>query len=920
MMILVAFMQLASSIGCFTRLQTFLLEDERKETRQLMGTSPKPDLTSSVPRKNMKKRHEGVDMELYSLPGPEEASLERPHESVVDIREAHVTAGGVDTPILHDVTLQFRTGTLNMLIGRVGGGKTSLLKAIAGEFPLTQGTLTIQAHSMAYCEQTPWLLNISIRDNITRPYEFDEMWLSTVLKACALDQDISLFPKGDQSIVGTGGVALSGGQRSRMALARAIYCRKKLVLLDDIFSGLDTKTSRHVFNRVLGPEGLLRQNQTTVILATHNPQILSAADHITLMEEGRIVHKQLPYSQFDPADLGVLDFEAKRKEADTTEPPPKVHAAETGPETIGAQPDIAFQTEADLSRRTGDVECYKIYLSAMGSKLLVFFFTSLVLQAGLVKMPQIWLRFWVERGTGGEDEGYLAGYILFAAAAVVCGAAATSTIVVYGMPRAGQKLHNDLLTKVFRAPLRFFTTVDSGITLNRFSQDISLIDTLLPMHFYTTCALALSVLAQVGLIASGATYVAALIPACLIVLYMVQKFYLRTSRQMRLLDLEMKSPLYTQFTETLAGLPTIRAFGWSDAWLKDNHRRLDLSQKPYYLMYCIQRWLQVVLDLFVAALALLLVSFSLTMSGTTSSAAIGLALVNLIGFNQSLTMLVEEWTELETSLGAISRLKWFSKSTADENKPSEKDTPASSWPERGSVKLDHVSASYAEGSPPILRDISLEIEPGKRVGICGRSGSGKSSLILALVHLLDLESGSIWVDGVDISTIPREELRSRLTVLPQDPITLQNTVRGNLDPFSRVQSDRPLISVLEKVSLWEIIAAKEGLSTPLSDLSLSSGQLQLLCLARALLNRGSIVLLDEATSSVDHKTEDQVRRVLREDMAGRTIIEVAHRLDVIKSCDVAVVMSEGRIVETGEPTELLSRDSALRTLWESQQL
>lgn len=594
-------------------------------------------------------------------------------------------------------------------------------------------------------------------------------------------------------------------------------------------------------------------------------------------------------------------------------------AKPTAPEPVPATA-VAAPTEADLARRTGDIDCYKIYLGALGAKLIFLFFSTLIVHVVANKMPQIWLRLWTDQQRDLKDPGFVGGFASYALTSCVFAAIATVIICIEGVPRAGKLLHTKLLTTVLRAPFRFFTTVDSGITLNRFSQDITLIDEGLPMTFFATCALALRVLAETAIIASGATYVAAVIPACVVALYFVQKYYLQTSRQMRLLDIETKSPLYTQFSETIAGLSTIRAFGWSSQLLQDNHRRLDASQKPFYGMYCIQRWLQVVLDLFVAGMALVLVSFSLSFTSTTSAGAIGLALVNLIGFNQSLTALVNQWTELETSLGAIARLKWFYTNTPDENRPEEKEEAPPAWPAKGSIEIRNVSASYSDDMPLVLHELNLKIEAGQKVGVCGRSGSGKSSLVLTLLRLLELQDGEILVDGVEISTLPRSTVRTRMMTLPQDPLTVPGTIRQNLDAASLIQSDAPLITALSKVSLWETLSQRGGLDAPLLDLGLSSGQLQLLCLARAMLSRGSIVLLDEATSNVDHQTEEEIRRVIKEEMSERTVVEVAHRLDVIRGCDVVVVMSEGRIEEVGAPEELLSGDSAFRALWESQGL
>jgi ATP-binding cassette subfamily C (CFTR/MRP) protein 1 len=449
---------------------------------------------------------------------------------------------------------------------------------------------------------------------------------------------------------------------------------------------------------------------------------------------------------------------------------------------------------------------------------------------------------------------------------------------------------------------------------------MTLIDQTLPAEFLATLLLGLKAVAQTGVVASGASYVGAAIPLCLLVLWVIQRFYLRTSRQLRFLDLEAKTPLYTQFTEMLSGLATIRAFGWSPAFLADSVRLLDTSQKPFYTMFCVQRWLGVVLDLFVAGMAVVLVTAALRATGTTSQGAIGLAMVNLIGFNQTLSLFLDSWTKLETSLGAIARLKWVTNNVPNENKQGENGVPESDWPLRGAVTFDNVTASYSDTMEPVLRNISIDIKPGQKVGVCGRSGSGKSSLVLALLRLLELKSGTIRIDGVDLSTLSREHIRTHITTIPQDPVKLTGSVRQNLDPRSHVQSEDLLIQALRKTNIWDIVEPRGGLDADLGDLGLSVGQQQLFCLARALLLRNSIVLLDEATSSVDRNTDREIRRIVAEEMSKRTVVEVAHKLDVIRDFDVVIVMGDGAVVEIGNPDELLAKPSALRTLWDHQGL
>ena len=424
-------------------------------------------------------------------------------------------------------------------------------------------------------------------------------------------------------------------------------------------------------------------------------------------------------------------------------------------------------------------------------------------------------------------------------------------------------------------------------------------------------------LAQVALIAVGAKYFATVIPFCFLATYGIQKFYLRTSRQLRLLDLEAKSPLYTHFTETLEGLPTVRAFGWQEAFERKNTKLLDSSQQPFYLLYCIQRWLNLVLDLLVAALAIILITFAVQLRDTTSGATIGVALVNILGFSQSLSALIERYTTLETSLGAIARIKDFEETTAQEHLPQECESPPGQWPSRGAIEFRGINASYTSDAEPVLRDLTLKIQPGQKMGICGRTGSGKSSLIAALFRLLELKSGQIFVDGVDISTLPRQAIRASLIAVPQDPFLLEGSIRFNISP-TEPRPDEVIIAALNRVGLWELIQNRGGLDVNVAQAPLSHGQQQLFCLARAMLRKSTILVLDEATSSVDSQTDEKMQKVIREEFKNHTILTVAHRLNTIMDSDQVAVLEQGRLVELGAPGKLLERGGIFRDLWLAQ--
>ncbi|KAF4333749.1 Canalicular multispecific organic anion transporter 2 [Fusarium beomiforme] len=820
-MILVSLMQIAGVVGGCRRIQAFLLLDDQGTVK------------------------------------------ETPDVDAVTIQKANFqTPDG--NPILTDINLRISYRTLNMFAGRVGSGKSSLLKAIIGEITPVEGTVKAE-DSLAYCDQIPWLRNTTIRDNIIGLSQMDEKWLSTVVHACALEEDLQQLPQGQETIVGSGGEALSGGQKQRVALARAVYSRKKLIVLDDVFSSLDKTTADTVFHRLMETGGLLRTS--TVVLVTSKVHFLPFADFVTVLKDGRIVRNQVPYSEVEATET-----------LNTIKP---IETKDTMQQDIVK---ISPKKEIDLARKTGDTDCYKIYLRSMGWKVICIVFPASVFGAVLEAIPQIWLRIWTEKGEGSKDAHYAGGYVGLVVASMVLALLNIDYFLIVGVEKSSNNLHEQLLNSVCRAPLHFFTSTESGSILNRFSQDMTLIDMSLPLAFYLTLDLTLRGLVQTGVVASGASYFGAFLPISFLALYLIQKYYLRTSRQMRLLDLEAKTPLYTQFTEITTGLSTIRSFGWTNELLDESFGMLNISQKPFYLMFCIQRWLELVLDLFVAGMAILLVTIALRIPGTTSEGAIGLAMVNLLGLNLTLTTVIDQWTTLETSLGAIARLKSFIQSTPNENKQGETEIPAN-WP-LGEVVFDSVTASY----------------------------SGKSSLILSILRLVELQAGSIRIDGQDLASLSRQNIRSQITTIPQDPVNLSGTVRQNLDPELLIQADEILTEALRKTTLWPIIEARGGLDTDLTELGFSVGQRQLFCLARALLSHSKIVLLDEPTSSVDSTTDHGVRQIIREVMQGRTVIEVTHRLDYVTEFDLAVVMKDGRIIETGDPKELLVQDSALKAL------
>jgi ATP-binding cassette, subfamily C (CFTR/MRP), member 1 len=486
------------------------------------------------------------------------------------------------------------------------------------------------------------------------------------------------------------------------------------------------------------------------------------------------------------------------------------------------------------------------------------------------------------------------------------------------IPRSAIYLHGKLLDTVENAPLSFFTSTDAGQILNRFSQDLSVIDMELPLAGLILAHNVCVAIIQAILICISTSYFAVVLPFVLFAVYILQKIYLRTSRQIRLMDLEAKAPLYSNFLETLSGLVTIRAFGWTREMEKRNMDLLDASQRPFYLLYCIQRWLALVIDLLVAALAFILVALIVTFRHRADAGFVGVALINIMSFNITLSVLIQHYTAVETSLGAISRIQSFVASTASESLPQESQAVPSEWPSEGNITVSNLSATYSRDRDPALHHVNLAIPAGQKLGICGASGSGKSSFVATLFHLLEITEGTVIVDGIDISTIPRSMLRERLTVIPQDPVFLNGTVRQNLDPLDWADAEAAKV-VLEKVGLWRIVSLAGGLDVQMNaEEMLSHGQRQLFCLARALLRKSKVVVMDEVSASVDLVTEGTVMEVIEREFAGCTVIAVAHRLGSIRGYDRIAVFENGRIVEVGEQGELLVVDRGkFRELWEA---
>ncbi|CAG8213587.1 unnamed protein product [Penicillium olsonii] len=929
--LVMALMSFAGAVGSFQRIQEFLDKKDHSDGRhhgngRLHSTgkltptetlSPSQTLTmDDISEKRLTPKT--IDFDLVSNISDSVESLKRPitalSSNAMTIQNGSFGWEADKEPILKDIDLNVATGSFTMLIGPSGCGKSTLLKALLGELPSVNGKVELSSSSVAYCDQTPWHMNGTIKDSIVAMSDYDATWYTSVIQACALEEDLAQFPRGDRAVIGSKGVALSGGQSQRIALARAVYARRKIIILDDALSGLDATTENHIFHSLFGHMGLLREFGTSVIVASSSVKRLPYSDHIVVLDTDGRISEQGSFSALNKTGgyvssfgLGSPDWKSAHKGHSNS--PSFSSTSTVTKEKFPKEKETEIVEEPVNHDAGGDLGIYTYYINAIGWIPAVYFTVMIAGFVFCISFPSIWLKWWAQSDTAHPKQEmayYIGIYVMLGCLGMLCLVAGTWQMIIKMVPKSGEFFHRKLLTTVLSAPMLFFSSTDSGAILNRFSQDLMLIDMELPIAAINTAATFFLCLAQMALIGVSSKYAAISFPFVLSLLYMIQKIYLRTSRQLRYLDLEAKAPLYSHFTDCLQGLVTLRAFGWQHAMEQKNIELLDLSQRPFYFMFAIQRWLTLSLDMVVAGIAVLLIVLVVALRGSDFDAgSVGVALLNVIQFSQSIKLVVTFWTNLETHIGSIQRIKDFTSDVESEDKPGEDQDIPPNWPSNGAINFTSVSAAYRP-SEPVLKNVSLNVLAGEKVGICGRTGSGKTSMIMSLFRMMELTSGTITVDGVDISQLPRREIRSHINGVSQDSLLFKGSVRLNADPTG-IHTDKDILAALKSTQLLPVIQEKGSLDTDIDEIHLSHGQKQLFCLARALLRPGNILILDEATSNIDTKTDEIMQRIIREKFCGHTIISVAHKLDTILDYDRIIVLDAGQIVENGEPWTLLQQ-------------
>ncbi|KAJ8755380.1 hypothetical protein K2173_019178 [Erythroxylum novogranatense] len=816
--------------------------------------------------------------------------------------------------VLNNVTLYFPKGTLIAIVGEVGSGKSSLLSAILGEMRLIHGSIS-SSRRIAYVPQVPWILSGTIRDNILFGESYDPKRYLDTIKACALDVDISLRPDGDMSYIGEKGVNLSGGQRARLALARAIYQIADIYMLDDVLSAVDAQVARWILhNAILGP--LL--GQKTCLLCTHNVQAISAADMVVIMDKGhvRCVENSTDMTTSKYSTLSVqnefdtLSYFQEQEQSTSVQERPGLpdkaspHASEEAQEII----------EVEL-RKKGKVEfgVYKKYASFSGWLItFVICFSALVMQASR-NGNDLWLSYWVDKTGRGQTKFSTSFYLIVLC--ILCIINSFLTLVrafsfAFGGLHAAVQVHNALLNKLVGAPVKFFDQTPGGRILNRLSSDLYTIDDSLPFIINILLANLVGLLG----IAIVLSYVQVLFLLLLLPFWFfygkLQLFYRTTSRELRRLDSVSRSPIYAIFTETLDGSPTIRAFKTQEFFLRKFAVHVALYQRTSYSEIIASLWLSLRLQL----LAALIISFVAVMAVVGSfgylpisfgtPGLVGLALSYAAPIVSLLGSFLTSFTETEKEMVSVERALQYMDIPQEELGGCQSLNP--NWPRQGLIEFQHVTMQYLPSLPPALHNVTFQIPGGMQVGIVGRTGAGKTSVLNALFRLVPISSGRILVDGLNIVDIPVRDLRAHLAIVPQSPFLFEGSLRDNLDPL-QMSCDLKIWETLEKCNMKEQVEAAGGLSIHVreSGSSFSVGQRQLLCLARALLKSSKVLCLDECTANVDTQTASVIQNAISSECSGVTVLTIAHRISTVLSMDNILILDHGNLVEQGNPQALL---------------
>ncbi|CAL8146550.1 unnamed protein product [Orchesella dallaii] len=867
---------------------------------------------------------------------------------------------------LKEINFQVKEGELVAIVGGVGSAKSSLLSCLLNELAKIRGRVNIKG-DIAYVAQQAWIQNGSVRDNILFGKPYDTQKYRRVVEACALGPDLEILAAGDKTEIGEKGINLSGGQKQRIALARAVYSNASVYLMDDPLSAVDAHVGKHIFEKVIGPKGLLRRK--TRLLVTHGIGNLPLMNNIFVMFEGRI-SEEGTYQQLLDKKGAFSDFlkqhssSSSSSETDLVEEnlDRKAQKAESVAGSLrkrrGSTAHSDTDDEIEKKRRLSGVSISSSYATSIahsgtGNQLIVaetleksnvkasvyldymraaswtMVFGTCVLHL-IFQVFSVGSNLWLSKWTSNVPTekvynrtvsfpnsnqtfylGIYGGLGIFQGIAILL----ASLVLAKGTLKSSNVLHSQMLARIMRAPLSFFEVTPLGRIVNRFSRDVDSMDNILPPILRFTLSGIFNIFAALIVISVSTSIFALVIPPVGIVYYFVQRFFVVTSRQLKRLESVTRSPIYSHFGETLSGASTIRAFKQQERFVEEMERRVDHNLRSYYCTVSSNRWLQIRLETVGNSVVFFAALFAVLGRETLSPGIIGLSVSYALQITTALIVVVRNTSDIETNIVAVERLKEYSNIVQEADRETKHPfvKPNKSWPQEGKIVFDSYQTRYRPGLDFVLRNLTCTINPWEKIGIVGRTGAGKSSMTLAIFRIIEAAGGSITVDGKDISRLGLHDVRGRITIIPQDPVLFSGSLRSNLDPFE-VESDETLYKTLELAHLKNFVAGLQGgLDYEIAEAgeNLSVGQRQLVCLARALLRKTRILVLDEATAAVDLDTDELIQQTIRKEFKESTVITIAHRLNTIMDSDRVIVLENGEIQEFDSPQNLLANEHSM---------
>jgi ABC-type multidrug transport system fused ATPase/permease subunit len=861
--------------------------------------------------------------EFMAEPDRQEMSTEALIGDGLSLNDATFAWPGLTEPVLKKLNVSFPIG-LSVISGEVASGKTALLQALLGELDMLEGQLIRPLEPIGYCAQTPWLQSMSIRDNILFSEPFSEQRYNDVLQACALIHDLAGFSGGDQALIGENGIGLSGGQRARVALARAVYSQAKILFLDDPLSALDQQTAESIVNDCfLGP---LMEGRT-VLLVTHRQElVIESAKQFIALENGGITT-----STEKPDNLQFGNTKDTAKANATTQDADKDNKDKSAPKKF-MDDEHREKGGVKLSVYWEYIKAGKLSLWAITIAMLILFRSAILTEQWFVKtwaesyqtelkslyhifaQDMVNAQSWISDRLPPPEENvepWVLVFLLIALVSSFCFVFSQTMLIIIGYV-AGRNMFREIMEKVAYATFRFYDVTPVGRLMNRMTSDIGVIDGGITHQFLSISWTSISWVASVVVIAAITPLFLLFTIVLLIAFVVIFRWFISASQSLRRLETVSLTPLMSNFGALLEGLATVRAFRAQERFQDRVIHVVDNFQKMDHFYWSAQSWITYRYDI-LSALATFLM-FLLALATNLSAGLTAFVLLSAQRFVVSTHSLCRQYGQLQMQFVSVERVVEL---LHLEQEPKGTITPPAWWPSfSGDVVFDKVTIQYAPHLDPALSEVSFTIKGGSKTAILGRTGSGKSTLALSLIATMLPTSGNIIIDSIDLAEIDKQLLRTRITFLAQDPVLFPGTMRENLDPVSE-HTDAECAAVLSRVCArqgWELDTKVEA-----GGKNLSQGQRQLVGLARAVLRRSAIIILDEATASIDRETAAQIQTVMHEEMKESTVITIAHRLEAVKNADYCIVLGRGRILKQGSAEEMLSGGIAEENVSEEEE-